>query len=103
MTEYGADLKRDKMKRARCIGYQFQQRGAFMNSPVRYLNAQTPKIELVIEDDGGTLSYRLFLLGQPVAGGEMLGAKLVLARALADLAVADYRRRPSDDPGPPWN
>lgn len=100
------------MALARCIGYHTRE-APFMNSqaaPAPYRNAQTPEIELVVIEDGSgaELRYRLFLRGQPVAAGVMRGAKLVLARALADLAVADYRRRPSDDPGPlgsppPWN
>ena len=92
-------------------------------TPAPYRNtAATPEVEVAIEwspdrdsdpeddsgaDDSGALPVaRLFLHGQPVETRRLRGGARILAQALVNLVLADYRRRPSDDPGPgaaPWN
>ncbi len=64
----------------------------------------SPDRDLTPEDEGGALpTCRLFLRGQPVETRQLLGGARILAQALVNLVLADHRRRPSDDPGPPWN
>ncbi len=74
-----------------------------------YLAKQTPEVEICVElhpdgdGDSGRLIGRLFLYGEPVEVAELRGAKRLIGLSLLNLFLADHRRRPSDDPGPPWN
>ena len=71
-----------------------------------------PEVEICVElhtddYDGARLVGRLFLNGEPVEIGDLQGAKRLIGLSLLNLFLADHRRRPSDDPGPPcappWN
>lgn len=85
-------------------------------APAPYRNdVMTPEVEVCIEwspdvdEDGDQFLpvCRLFLHGQPVETRQLRGGARILAQALVNLLLADFRRRPSDDPGPPcappWN
>lgn len=84
-----------------------------MNTP-SYHASQTPEVEVCValhpdgDDDGARLIGRLFLHGEPVETVELRGAKRLIGLSLVNLFLSDYRRRPSDcpgpnDPPPPWN